>query len=236
MTLYTTTARHDSRLLYWAFLLSILLHMLVALIKVNTHRTQTKLTDVLTVRIVHAKPTQVTTIEIPQTLPSAKPKAQIKPKQIPPPQVQTPEKAESPRIVTVVAIQEKSPISAAIPATEQEAEAISKATPAEPYQAQVNTQHANAQYGALLAQEISKYKQYPVLAKKTRQQGNIILKVQITSLGKLIDAQIYQSSGYELLDNQAIDMVKKATPFSQPPATLGEQNITLLVPVSFRLN
>ncbi len=74
------------------------------------------------------------------------------------------------------------------------------------------------QYGALLASEITKHKQYPILAKKNRQQGNVILQLQIISLGKLIAAQVYQSSGYESLDNQAIEMVKKATPFSHPPA------------------
>ena len=64
----------------------------------------------------------------------------------------------------------------------------------------------------------------------------MILQVKITHLGKLIAAQVQQSSGYELLDNQAMEMVKKAMPFSPRPTELGDQDLTLLVPVSFRLN
>lgn len=139
-----------------------------------------------------------------------------------------------------VVTQEVSPITAAITAAitpaEQKPESPSKPPTPEPPPAPVDTQQLKAEYGALLAQEIAKHKQYPMLAKKTKQQGNVVLQVQITSLGKLIAAQVYQSSGFALLDNQAIDMLKKATPFSQPPSNLGDRDLTLLVPVSFRLN
>ena len=105
---------------------------------------------------------------------------------------------------------------------------IQKATPSE-------TQNTRGQYGALLAQEIAKFKQYPALAKQTRQQGVVILQLEMNNLGKLITAKVYQSSSYELLDNQALDMVKKASPFSQPPMDLHEHDLSILVPVSFRL-
>ena len=133
--------------------------------------------------------------------------------------------------------EENSPVTAVITASEPKTEAPVKVAPVELSPTPpVDTQQERNQYGALLASEIAKHKQYPILAKRTRQQGNVILQVQINSLGKLIAAQVYQSSGYELLDNQAMEMVKKATPFSHPPSALGERDLTLLVPVSFRLN
>ena len=99
-----------------------------------------------------------------------------------------------------------------------------------------DTQNKRAQYGILLSQEIAKFKQYPPASKQSRQQGIVVLQLQINSLGKLIAANVYQSSGYEPLDNQALEMVKKATPFSQPPIELREHDLSVLVPVSFRLN
>ena len=100
----------------------------------------------------------------------------------------------------------------------------------------LDAKNLQSQYGALLSQAIAKYKKYPAFAKLAKQQGVVILQLQINYQGHLLGVQIAHSSGFELLDNQAVEMVKKATPFSQPPSHLVENDVSLLVPVSFRLN
>ena len=196
-----------------------------------------------TVDLVEAQPPEPVAALVPPT-PPVKPPPKAPPPPVkantPPPVATAPNtvspRVEPPSAVVPVVTQELSPITAAISPAEQKPEAASKPPSLEPPPAAVDTQQLKAEYGALLAQEIAKHKQYPMLAKKTKQQGNVVLQVQITGSGKLIDAQVYQSSGYALLDNQAMDMVKKATPFSQPPSNLSNGDLTLLVPVSFRLN
>ena len=162
-------------------------------------------------------------------------------KPVKPAPVNPPEKVEVPTPVAPVITQESSPVTATLSVPEKKAEPTKveptlAPTPPPTPPTPIDTQQERNQYGALLAQEIARHKQYPMLAKKTRQQGSVILQVKITHLGKLIAAQVQQSSGYELLDNQAMEMVKKATPFSPPPNELGDQDLTLLVAVSFRLN
>ncbi len=232
---------HDSRFLQRALLLSIAAHALVAIIKVSQDHPVKEAIVALTVRLVPAKTMEPVAPAAPPTpepiTPPPPPKPPASVKQSLPSPVQAPPKVESPSPAAPVVREENSPVTAVITASEPKTEAPVKLAPLEPSPTPPSdTQQERNQYGALLASEIVKYKQYPILAKRTRQQGNVILQVQINSLGKLITAQVFQSSGYELLDSQAMEMVKKATPFSHPPSALGERDLTLLVPVSFRLN
>ena len=96
--------------------------------------------------------------------------------------------------------------------------------------------NARSQYGLLLSQEIAKFKQYPPFAKQSKQQGVVLVQVQIDGLGKLIAVNLYQSSNHELLDNQALTMVRKASPFSKPPPDIENKDINLVIPIAFNLN
>jgi protein TonB len=96
--------------------------------------------------------------------------------------------------------------------------------------------NARSQYGLLLSQEIAKFKQYPPFAKQSKQQGVVLVQVQIDGLGKLIAVNLYQSSNHELLDNQALAMVRKASPFSKPPPDIENKDLNLVIPITFNLN
>ena len=96
--------------------------------------------------------------------------------------------------------------------------------------------NARSQYGLLLSQEIAKFKQYPPFAKQSKQQGVVLVQVQIDGLGKLIAVNLYQSSNHELLDNQALTMVRKASPFSKPPPDIENKDLNLVIPIAFNLN
>jgi TonB family protein len=50
---------------------------------------------------------------------------------------------------------------------------------------------------------------YPAAAKRMRQQGSVLLKITIDGMGSVINIEIEKSSGYVLLDNAAIEAVKK---------------------------
>jgi protein TonB len=242
-TSHTAISRHNRRFLYRAFAASIAAHALAAIIKFQAMDPTPPPKPTFTVDLIEAKPPEPIAALAPPT-PPVQPPPKVPPPPVKantlPPVTTAPKveaaKVEAPKAVVPVVTQEVSPITAAITPAEQKPETPSKPPSPEPPPVAIDTQQLKAEYGALLAQEIAKHKQYPMLAKKTKQQGNVVLQVQITGLGKLIDAQVYQSSGYALLDNQAMDMVKKATPFSQPPSNLGNGDLTLLVPVSFRLN
>jgi protein TonB len=51
----------------------------------------------------------------------------------------------------------------------------------------------------------------------------------------VISVKIKKSSTYEVLDNEALEMIKKASPFPAPPESLRGKNFNVLVPISFKL-
>jgi protein TonB len=112
------------------------------------------------------------------------------------------------------------------------AEAISK-TPNIVPQEQV-TQHLES-YSSLLANAIAKYKQYPKIAQMRGWQGTVIADLEIDSKGSVVSVKIKKSSTYEVLDNETLEMIKKASPFPTPPESLRGKNFNVLVPISFKL-
>jgi protein TonB len=96
------------------------------------------------------------------------------------------------------------------------------------------TQHVES-YGSLLANAIAKYKQYPKIAQMRGWQGTVIADLEIDTKGAVISIKIKKSSTYEVLDNEALEMIKKASPFPAPPESLRGKNFNVLVPISFKL-
>ena len=77
--------------------------------------------------------------------------------------------------------------------------------------------------------------EYPKMARRSGQEGRVILKVLVTENGKPENVALATSSGYETLDQAAIEAVKK---WSFIPAKRNNQamSASVLVPVKFSLN
>ena len=66
-------------------------------------------------------------------------------------------------------------------------------------------------------------------------QGRVEIRLVIRSNGVIQSTNVKASSGYEILDNQALDMVKKAKPLTPIPAALRGREFTVDIPVIFDL-
>ncbi len=95
---------------------------------------------------------------------------------------------------------------------------------------------ARSLYGSLLSRAIAKYKQYPRIAQMRGWEGEVLLEVHCDEKGHVLSTHVKKSSGHTVLDEQAITMVKKASPLPQPPEILrNSKNLVILVPVPFSL-
>lgn len=92
-----------------------------------------------------------------------------------------------------------------------------------------------AAYGQRLARTIGRYQRYPHVAQVRQWQGTTLLQLLLTAGGDLAEVRVVSSSGHEILDRQAIDMVREAAPLPRLPAAIAGRPLTIDVPVVFRL-
>jgi protein TonB len=82
-----------------------------------------------------------------------------------------------------------------------------------------------------IKEDIQKNITYPRLARKMGWEGNVVVSFVICEDGTVINIKIVKSSGFALLDKNAVESIKKAVPFPSPPV-----RAELVVPVSYRLS
>ncbi|MBI4988295.1 MAG: TonB family protein [Rhodocyclales bacterium] len=90
-------------------------------------------------------------------------------------------------------------------------------------------------YGQRLAQTIGRYQRYPHVAQVRQWQGTTLLQLHLTASGDLAEVRVISSSGHEILDRQAMSMVREATPLPRLPDAFAGRPLTIDVPVVFRL-
>lgn len=84
---------------------------------------------------------------------------------------------------------------------------------------------------------LAKHKHYPAAARMLGQHGRPILRIRVDRQGNIKFSAIDQSTGYRLIDDAALEMVKRANPLPAPPANYpGEQLLEFLIPVTFGLH
>lgn len=107
--------------------------------------------------------------------------------------------------------------------------------PPPPVVSQEDLDAARGRYVGALQRAIAKHKSYPSIARTRGWQGEAMVDIHLDSNGGVLGSEISVSSGYEVLDKQALEMVKKASPFPAPPEVLQGRSFHLTVPVAFRL-
>ncbi|HEY6241788.1 MAG TPA: energy transducer TonB [Burkholderiales bacterium] len=90
-------------------------------------------------------------------------------------------------------------------------------------------------YRLALIDAAKRYKRYPVQAMERGWQGRVEIRLIIGADGRIKNVLIKRSSNYPILDDQALDMVKKGKPMAQIPPALRGREFTVDVPVIFEL-
>jgi protein TonB len=90
-------------------------------------------------------------------------------------------------------------------------------------------------YGLMLSREIGKDQRYPKRAQMLGWQGTTEVLVRMTAGGAIKDVKVEKSSGYPVLDEEAVAKVKRAKSLPPPPEGFRGREFTVLVPIVFRL-
>ena len=90
-------------------------------------------------------------------------------------------------------------------------------------------------YRLALIDAAKRYRRYPVQALERGWQGRVEIRVVIGANGTVKDALVKTSSHHQILDDQALDMLKRGKPLTPIPAALHGREFTVDVPVIFEL-
>jgi protein TonB len=245
------------RALLWGVLASIALHALV-LLGISAREAPAPSEKSLLVLTARLAPVARASREPPPDRPRAEPPSEPAPALRPP---REPER-KKPALVPAPVVQKTVPAEAAKPAPVEPAlEAAAPASsapssvPAGPTQARTapqalagprtgatdrpgNEMDAGTmeQYRLALIVATRRYKRYPAIAMEKGWQGRVEVRMVIGANGMLASTSIKTSSGHEILDNQAMDMLKKGKTTVQIPAGLRGREFSIDVPVIFNLD
>ncbi|UAL10168.1 energy transducer TonB [Caulobacter segnis] len=169
--------------------------------------------------------------------PTSPPRVQ---KDTPRPQAKTDEKRAEPRPPTPpiqprpAAVPAAETLSISPPRPEPKAPQVQGAPPSitAPPAPRVATNAPDSWQGRVLAQ-LDKHRRYPAAALVRRQQGVVYVRFTMDRQGKVLSARLEASSGFAMLDREAVSLPQRAAPLPKPPETVAGEVIELVVPVEF---
>jgi TonB family protein len=90
-------------------------------------------------------------------------------------------------------------------------------------------------YQAEVLAHLQRYRIYPMEAKNRGITGTVMVRFTLASSGSVISASLAHGSGAAILDEAALSMVRRASPFPPFPPALGRSQMNFAAPIRFDL-
>lgn len=160
----------------------------------------------------------------PKAVEPAKPKATPRVK----PVVRTPAAvpAVSSDVAEPIAAPSTAAVDAPVPAPPSAAPALAP-VPASP--------QAIAHWHGRLQAHLESRKRYPRAAQSRRQEGVATIRFVMDRQGNVLAAELGQSAGHSLLDEECLDLLQRAQPLPLPPPEVKGERVEVSVPIEFFL-
>ena len=134
---------------------------------------------------------------------------------------------ETPPVAVQAAVSAEVPVNPAVNSA--------KRPPTTPSATTAAVNGAQNDYFSHLRAWLERHKKYPRNAKIRRQEGTMTVRFIIQSSGNLLSYAVEQGSGFALLDREALEMLRRASPLPAIPEALGRDSLELVLPVAFYL-
>ena len=240
-----------NRTFAFAVVASILVHALILLavpVVLEPLRNQRLSVPPVTARLVQSRPAPA---PAPAPEPTPEPRVEEAPRPArKPTQVTSAQPASAPPVAFTAPVPQVAPVidapRAAEPTQPAPAAAVSappsaRLAPASPAPAAASAAGEAAdpltlgQYRIAIITAAKRYKKYPRLAMDNNWEGKAEIRMVIGADGGIASISIRSRSGFEILDQQALEMIRKAKPLAPIPAALRGRGFTVDVPVEFSL-
>lgn len=93
-----------------------------------------------------------------------------------------------------------------------------------------------ADYLATLASWLARHKRYPRAARRRNLEGVATLSFRVNAAGNVLRYEVTNSSGYEVLDREVVNMLQRAEPLPSLPRDLGRATLDITIPIRFELS
>ena len=229
---------HVDRTFHYAIAASLVLHGLLLLIMPGLREGRTpKIPGVLVAHL--AEPRALPAAPPPQapvTRPPEPPKPRAEPRPPPPPvRKRSPLAERAPEPVPPPPVAQSVPPSAEPAPAAPSSAAPGPLTRSDPSPGSAAPAPANADAGSLgdyerrLRIEAAKYKRYPRVAVDNNWEGTVEVTMVVAANGVISSISVKTSSGYKTLDDQALEMFRRAKPLvAIPPALRGKEFTVVL--------
>ena len=88
-----------------------------------------------------------------------------------------------------------------------------------------------ASWQQALAAHLNRFKRFP--ARGRNAEGIVTVDFKIDRRGSVVSSRILKSSGSEVLDAEALAVIRRASPFPPPPAGVADDALSFVVPIRF---
>ena len=105
-----------------------------------------------------------------------------------------------------------------------------RAPPKNEHLGQFSEAGSNA-YNALVFGHLQRFKRYPSSARG--EQGTVVVRFVLNRAGEVIESAVTKSSGNDVLDREAVEILRRASPFPAFPAAKPGAQDVYIAPVSF---
>lgn len=151
-----------------------------------------------------------------------------KPELLPPPPIPTMIKLPPPAELALPRIELAAPPRTAPPAPT----AITAPPPSVPVAVQ-GTGLPN--FAGTLMAHLGRYKRYPAEARERRHEGVATIRFSMDRDGRVLAARLEKGSGFVLLDQEALAILRRAAPLPRIPDALTGDVLELVIPIQFSL-
>jgi protein TonB len=87
----------------------------------------------------------------------------------------------------------------------------------------------------LLLRHLERHKRYPSEAQRHRQEGVVYVRFKVSRDGRVLSSRLERSSGVATLDQEGLDLLKRAQPLPPFPPDQPGESLELSVPIVFSL-
>jgi len=94
---------------------------------------------------------------------------------------------------------------------------------------------ANAAWRKSLVSHLNRLKRYPDAARARRNQGDVAVEFTLDRAGGVVASRVVRSSGSQVLDDEALALLQRASPLPAPPGLVNGATFELTLPIQFRI-